>query len=718
MKVGKTWRIACIAGVAVLLLACVALACGQVTARADGLPVAPVETKWIYDGTSHAAVTVQEDYEGVYEVHYYAADQATELQAQEVVNAGTYYVVLTAEANGEYEAYASGFIALTVIPRPVSIVADDKAVEYTEVADLTATVLYGNATLGYAELPAFVDEGQAYTLICAADAGSYVGTYDIVPARQGAPNPNYDVTFVKGTCTVGKKQLTVSVDHAMRVYGEECVPLTYNDGEELQALTGKTAGGKCAIFELVALDGDDAVVATTPVGSYPVVGTNLRPDLYDITFENTQNAYTVTPRPITVQVTALSSAYGEATLPLAADDSQVLGWDKDVYRLSFAAEEVKDAGSYDVVGTALSDNYTITFEGTQNAYTILPRVVGLAWTGDECVYDGLPHLPTVRLTNVLEGDAITATLVGAATDAGRHTATVQGLDNPNYALPEVTSRVYVIQKGEATFDLSQAVVTFRYTGKAQSVSGATASGEVSYRDNTFVEVGSYVVTVLAAESDNRLAGETTLVATVLEAAPIVHEDGTATYYKIIGARAATAGVDVSAIFADAKQGRGEMRAEVGDITILFDAEAVASSGEENLLQCTLTLYDIEIYDTLPADTRYVLDVALAGFGGGTATVTLPFADEVSKGKVAKVYYVAEDGTMVDMNAVFADGTAQFETNHFSRYVILVEDKLSRGAVIGIVVGGLVLAAGVLFALYWLLLRKQIAAAKRTLNEDK
>ena len=84
-----------------------------------------------------------------------------------------------------------------------------------------------------------------------------------------------------------------------------------------------------------------------------------------------------------------------------------------------------------------------------------------------------------------------------------------------------------------------------------------------------------------------------------------------------------------------------------------------------------------------------------------ATIVVPFTTEVPEGKVAKVYYV--NGTeKTDMNATFANGKASFDTNHFSKFAIVFEDKaqeqssepgtkkgLGGGAIAGIVIAILV-----------------------------
>ena len=56
---------------------------------------------------------------------------------------------------------------------------------------------------------------------------------------------------------------------------------------------------------------------------------------------------------------------------------------------------------------------------------------------------------------------------------------------------------------------------------------------------------------------------------------------------------------------------------------------------------------------------------------GTVTVTISVPNGYDSAK-AKVFYVAEDGSMEDVNAVYADGKMTFTVAHFSNYVIVDE----------------------------------------------
>ena len=168
--------------------------------------------------------------------------------------------------------------------------------------------------------------------------------------------------------------------------------------------------------------------------------------------------------------------------------------------------------------------------------------------------------------------------------------------------------------------------------------------------------------------------------------------------------------DVTELFAQAKEEEGsvEIKATTDDdkeFVIVFDSNAVKAIGDANVsLSAKVVTENVQV-----EDAELVLEVKLNGttFEGGKATVAIPFEKEVPTGKVAKVYYIADDGTRTDMNATFENGKVIFTTNHFSTYAVMFEDApvtgLSGGAIAGIVIGcffGLLLiACAVLFILH-------------------
>ena len=138
--------------------------------------------------------------------------------------------------------------------------------------------------------------------------------------------------------------------------------------------------------------------------------------------------------------------------------------------------------------------------------------------------------------------------------------------------------------------------------------------------------------------------------------------------------------DVTELFAQAKEEEGsvEIKATTDDnkeFAIVFDSNAVKAIGDANVsLSAKVVTENVQV-----ENAELVLEVKLEGatFEGGEATVSIPFEKEVPMGKVAKVYYIADDGTRTDMNATLVDGKIVFTTNHFSTYAVVFENEIVK-----------------------------------------
>ena len=62
---------------------------------------------------------------------------------------------------------------------------------------------------------------------------------------------------------------------------------------------------------------------------------------------------------------------------------------------------------------------------------------------------------------------------------------------------------------------------------------------------------------------------------------------------------------------------------------------------------------------------------------GTVTVTIDVPAALAGASKYYVYYQADDGTLTDMNATYADGKVTFNTNHFSTYILSVEPLIAE-----------------------------------------
>ena len=602
---------------------------------------------------------------------------------------------LTGDKKGNYQLPADVAHAFVITPTVVKVTADAKSIVYGgDVLPLTE-VVEGN-----------IYEGDAvYTIACevtSTEARSAVATYDIVITDLN--NPNYAFSKVDAIYTITPAVVNVTAVNRTSVYGDKVVALnetvegTIYEGDEVYTIA-------CVASNL------------SNVGSYDIVVTNLENPNY--TFTSTNAKYTITARPLTVTIDKVGSIYGDAQAELvysitsgtiAAQDTEAA-----VYEVTCAVDNTSAVGGYDIVGNKLNNNYAITFVVDEKAYTVSQREVTLTWGTAEFTYvKGTEYLPTVEVGNLVNGNVVKATVDGAKKVAGSFTATVTALDNANYKLPADVTKAFVINKAASAIDLSAMVKSQAYTGKELTFVGATSindEADIVYSGNKQTKVGKYTVTVSVAETANFLADSKTVEIEVVEAEPVKGEDGKQEFYKDIDdTAAADKGVDIKAIIANAAKagenagltlniGAGEEQS-----TIVLDAAAIASLNGKDV---AITFKTIEGEEAAAAQkgAALVMEISLGAEFEGSATITVPFVNNAPGGKVAKVFYVDENGKKVNMNGTFENDTVTFTTTHFSTYV--VDYVLSTGVIVGIVVAIVAVIAAVVVVL--IVLKKKKAA---------
>ncbi|MBO4380693.1 MAG: hypothetical protein J5815_00900 [Clostridia bacterium] len=271
---------------------------------------------------------------------------------------------------------------------------------------------------------------------------------------------------------------------------------------------------------------------TTSVGN---VGSNT----FHVTFtpDDPVVYQTVTGIPVTVTVSkgtpdpsfvaTVNALYGQtlADVELPEIPGGALSWQEDT------ATSVGNAGNHD---------FHVVFTPTDTANLNIVRdipvlvVVGKVAAQldesnavNEYVYDGQPH--------GLDGYSGTGSVTYESnehTNAGVYEVTINVAEGDNY-LAGTFKRNLTITKAPVEINVNSIITTFVYNGTAQSISGATATGAVSYENNSFINAGSYEVRVLSAESDNYLAGHLDVLVDVQKAdvdmSGVVFADGNVVY---------------------------------------------------------------------------------------------------------------------------------------------------------------------------------------------
>ena len=636
--------------------------------------------------------------------------------------AGTYAVKVdkigftNAAVNNNYLLATDDSVVFTVNKRVATISANDVGSVY---GDAIEAITFTRTNVIESD-----GNSKLFSYSCAVEQYDAVGSYAISLVATQYAKDNYDLTLVGNDYVITKRAITITVDAKSSVYGEAQVALT-----AVATLDADAEG-------IAIIEGDDVyaltcdVTATSVVGSYDITVVPANNANYALTIEGEEDAYTVTKRAITITVDAKSSIFGDAivaltaveTLDADAEGIAIVNED-EVYTLTCDVTATSAVGAYAItVVPANNANYTLTIAGEEDAYTLAQRELTLAWGETSFIYNKAAQLPTATIGNTVEGQAVTLTVSGEQVNAGTYTATT-AINNANYKLPAVSTKSFTIAKADSAIDLSGIVTEKAYTGSELTFAGATAyndEADITYVGNKQTKVGTYTITVSVAETKNFNAESKTLEVKVLEAEPIKGADGKEEFYKDIEPEAAAStGVDINAIIANAAKAgdNAGLTLKVGEgatqSTIVLDAAAInALSGKD--VKLTYEVKEGEAAAAAVKGAELVLEISLSGMTEGNATITVPFENKAPGGKVAKIFFVDENGKKTDMKGVFENGTVTFTTDHNSTYMVAY--VLSTGTIIGIIVGAVV-AVAVVVVLVIVLGKKKKGGAPAKKEEE-
>ena len=322
------------------------------------------------------------------------------------------------------------------------------------------------------------------------------GTYDITPS--GLTSSNYDITFTKGTLTVGKKALEDG-------FIANIASLVYNG------------------------------VAQEPAPVVTFNGMTLEKDVdYSVSYENNVNVGTATA---TVTALANSTKYSgsasktfsitTAALTVTADNKQVTYGDAAPQytvsytgfvnnetaavlggTLAFACDYVKDqsgVGNYTITPSGLtSSNYAITF--TNGTLTVGAKTLenGFIATISSLVYNGQAQEPAPVVTfHEMTLAAGTDYTVAYSNNTNAGTATVTCTGQGNYS--GQAQKTFTIDQKEATLQWSNTDLV--WTGSALKptceVTNLCGSDKCDVTvDGAQVDAGTYTATATALSNGN------------------------------------------------------------------------------------------------------------------------------------------------------------------------------------------------------------------------
>ncbi|MGE0596076.1 MAG: MBG domain-containing protein, partial [Hyphomonadaceae bacterium] len=400
---------------------------------------------------------------------------------------------------------------LTIEKRPVTVTADNASRAYG-VANPAFT--FTNTSLG-AGVPIL---GTPTTL---ADPSSPVGTYAISAGSiTNANNPNYEISFIEGVLSVGKRAITVTADNLGRIYGDPNPALTYTT-------TDLGGGGP--------LSGDlsTAAVAGSNVGAYGIgqgTLTDANNPNYDITFVG--GTLTISARAITVTAASLSRLYGDANPALTFTTSDLGAGAAVAGALDTSATAGSNVGGYAITQGAVTEannpNYDISFVG--GTLTINPRPIVVTAGDLSRIYGDANPALTFTTSSLGAGAALNgalATDAAANSDIGAYAigqGTISEANNPNYdisfngATLTITPRPIIVTAENASRAYGDANPQFAFT-TSDLGGGAAINGALSSGADQSSAIGGFAIDAGTLTDANNPNYDITYVGGVLTVAP-------------------------------------------------------------------------------------------------------------------------------------------------------------------------------------------------------
>ena len=383
-----------------------------------------------------------------------------------------------------------------------------------EITKVPLTVTAKNATIAYGDEPSnagveysgFVGDDNENDLndsiVFNYDYAQFdkVGKYVIIPG--GLSSDNYNITFVEGELTVEPKEISIAWSDAS---------LTYNGSEQIPMATanGVENSDEC-IFTMTG--------AATKVGKYTAKVTDLSNENYKLPATGLEQAFEITKAPL--KITALNDTivYGDEPASAGIAYDGFVGKETSNVLTGELAFEINytqygDAGEFAITPSGLTaDNYEIEF--VAGKLTVEPKAVSIAWGQSSFAYNGAAQVPTATAEGLLNSDKCGLTVAGAATNVGKYTATVTGLNNRNYKLPATgLEQSFEIAKIPLTVTAKNATIVY---GDEPSNAGVVFSGFIgednekslngsliySYDYKQYGDVGEYTITPSGLTADN------------------------------------------------------------------------------------------------------------------------------------------------------------------------------------------------------------------------
>jgi len=404
-----------------------------------------------------------------------------------ITDVGSTLITAGSLTNANNQNYNIQFINgnYNVLPRPITVTADNINVAYGQPEiPLTYTItegsLVGSDALQYnpARLP-----------------GTVVGTYEI---RIGSLyHSNYSITFIKGTYSIIRRELLVSIPDTTMVYDG-----TLNLTPTLTGLVGADALAGTARLDY------DGALSVYPAGSYTILAgtiTNANNPNYNIVFNG--GVCVIVPRTIRIILRNQYVEFGSSGLPgqnaydvYDADSGTRIANNK--VSVSITRTPGNAVGSYPLMATCEDPNYAVSITFAFYRINKIATSITVGANSVEMAYSGIPYriVANVSSTSALIYSVAGQGVANAFTEPGIHEVVITAQETDVYAAPTPVTVTIVIKS----------IVLTSSQGEITRKDGFSSGASLQFTEaESLVDTSAYLTRTetLAATYDISISGD-------------------------------------------------------------------------------------------------------------------------------------------------------------------------------------------------------------------
>lgn len=380
----------------------------------------------------------------------------------------------------------------SIFPKNITVTADNKSKIFGE----------GDPALTYSVSEnGLVGSDTLSNINLVRTDGEDVGSYPINVSQSDGSNLNYDITFVNGIFTIGKKSITPEVTLSQDTY-------TYNREKQTPTVYVKYNGTDMSISDYEVLFSTDGNNFTTSIDSKDKGTYYIQikaKDSGNYTFDSITKTYTINPKPIDASmVTLTDESYvydGNEKQPVVTVKDGSAALNDTEYEIDASSERsATNYGTYNVVINGIG-NYTGSYTAV---WSIIKKAIeGVTINGVETTYDGESHKLDVTIPDnatitygLAPGEYVLPGNPGVK-DAGVHTIYYKVEIDDNYESIEGSENVVINPKAvtltttDKTMTYGDDDPTFGYTVEGM-VGDDTLEG-ITFSREAGDDVGEYLI---------------------------------------------------------------------------------------------------------------------------------------------------------------------------------------------------------------------------------